>query len=359
MKKKYVLVVAWVLFMLPAFSQNIAINADASLPNPNAILDIKSGNKGLLIPRMDSVARRAIPYTKGLLVYDTTTSSFWYNTGSQWQNMAASTLAAAALTATGPWLLTGNSGTTDSVNFLGTTDNVPLSIRVNNQLAGRVDHLKNNTFWGYLAGLHNGSGSFNTAIGSASLQANTTGNGLTATGFQALNANTTGFSNAATGYQALMSNTTGNNNTAHGYETLKFNSTGAGNTALGSEAVYGCNTGSYNTGAGYAALRSVAAASNNTAYGSTALASTRADNNTGVGSGAMYSNTTGDGNVSFGYQSLYSLPRELLTRGSVLSPFIRRQRLIILLPPDIDPCMLIPVELIIRPMDASHCIITQ
>jgi len=66
---------------------------------------------------MDSVHRKAIPNTVGLLVYDSTTKSFWVNDGAAWQNMAASSAA---------WLLTGNAGTTDN-NFLGTKDNRPLS----------------------------------------------------------------------------------------------------------------------------------------------------------------------------------------------------------------------------------------
>ena len=66
------------------YGQSIGINNPA--PNANAILDIKSGNKGLLIPRMDSVARKQIPDTKGLLVYDTTTGSLWHNDGAKWVN---------------------------------------------------------------------------------------------------------------------------------------------------------------------------------------------------------------------------------------------------------------------------------
>ncbi len=66
------------------YAQNFAIGSAA--PNANAVLDIKSGNKGLLIPRMDSVVRKLIPNTKGLLVYDTTTSSLWHNDGSKWVN---------------------------------------------------------------------------------------------------------------------------------------------------------------------------------------------------------------------------------------------------------------------------------
>ena len=127
-KKIYLLVIASTLSLLTVKSQNLAVNTDGSLANPNAILDIKSGNKGILIPRMDATARMSIPNTKGLLVYDTTSNSFWYNTGTTWLSIATTTLAAGDA-----WLLNGNSGTTDGVNFLGTTDNVPLSIRVNNQ----------------------------------------------------------------------------------------------------------------------------------------------------------------------------------------------------------------------------------
>src|SRR5690242_13171498 len=130
-------------------AQSVAINTDGSLPDPNAILDVKSGTKGLLIPRMDSIARMAIPATKGLLVYDTTTSSFWYNTGAQWKNISA---AAALAVADSAWRLTGNSGTNDSTNFLGTTDNVPLNIRVNNQPSGRIDPVAGNSFWGFRSG---------------------------------------------------------------------------------------------------------------------------------------------------------------------------------------------------------------
>src|SRR6266700_6950723 len=120
MRRIYLLVTAWLLFINTVHSQNLAVNTDGSLANPNAILDIKSGNKGLLIPRMDATARQSIPNTKGLLVYDTTTNSFWYNTGTQWQNIANT---ATVLAGTGSWLLTGNSGT-DSSSFLGTTDNI-------------------------------------------------------------------------------------------------------------------------------------------------------------------------------------------------------------------------------------------
>ena|SRR5665213_1054689 len=68
-------------------AQNIGINADGSQPDANAMLDIKASNKGILIPRISTASRTAIPNTKGLLVYDTDTNSFWYNDGSAWQQI--------------------------------------------------------------------------------------------------------------------------------------------------------------------------------------------------------------------------------------------------------------------------------
>jgi hypothetical protein len=56
-------------------------------PDASAMLDIQSTAKGVLIPRMTTVQRTAIsaPAT-GLLVFDTTTQSFWFYTSS-WQEL--------------------------------------------------------------------------------------------------------------------------------------------------------------------------------------------------------------------------------------------------------------------------------
>jgi starch-binding outer membrane protein, SusD/RagB family len=69
------------------YAQNIGIGTNS--PNSNAVLDIKSDTKGILVPRMDSAQRKNIANTKGLLVYDSTFSSFWYNTGSEWLQVIA------------------------------------------------------------------------------------------------------------------------------------------------------------------------------------------------------------------------------------------------------------------------------
>ncbi len=63
----------------------IAINTDGTDPDASAMLEIKSSEKGLLIPRMSETERDAIsnPAT-GLLIFNTTDSCFNYYTGVAW-----------------------------------------------------------------------------------------------------------------------------------------------------------------------------------------------------------------------------------------------------------------------------------
>ncbi len=64
-------------------AQNIGINTTGANPDASAMLDIVSTDKGLLIPRMTSGQRTSIGSpAEGLMVYDTTTDSFWYFDGS-------------------------------------------------------------------------------------------------------------------------------------------------------------------------------------------------------------------------------------------------------------------------------------
>jgi hypothetical protein len=84
MKKLLVVLFALLSFEIGA-AQNVGIGTPT--PNANAALDITSSSKGLLIPRMDSVSRKNIPVTNGLMVYDTTTKCFWYHDGTRWVNM--------------------------------------------------------------------------------------------------------------------------------------------------------------------------------------------------------------------------------------------------------------------------------
>jgi trimeric autotransporter adhesin len=239
------------------------------------------------------------------------------------------------------WSLTGNSSTVDGTHFIGTTTNIPLSIRVNNQKAGRLDHLLGNTMWGYQAGniittsnnntgighqalfsntsawgntavgyqslYANITGGKNTAVGDSSLRANTTGYSNTAAGYQSLALNTAGYQNTAFGQDALPNNSTGNNNTALGQATLVNNTMGNQNVAVGQAAAALNTTGSSNTAVGQSAAFTNLTGANNTALGSAALYLNTASNNTSIGQSSMYNNTTGASNTAMGVSAMNNI----------------------------------------------------
>lgn len=133
------------------------------------------------------------------------------------------------------WSLFGNAGTNLS-NFIGTTDNVPFNIRVNNQKAGQIDPLLSNTFFGYWSGRDNTNGTQNTATGINSLLKNTVGIKNAAIGSQAMENNLNGGNNSALGSTALFSNSTGSFNVGVGSDAGYSNISGSGNVFLGNKA---------------------------------------------------------------------------------------------------------------------------
>ncbi len=292
---------AFTALCLSAFvaAQNIGINVNGASPHPSALLDIDASaivgsKRGLLIPRVTSAERIAIaaPAT-GLVVYDTSTNSFWYYNGTVWIPM---------LGATTGWSTTGNAGTVIGTNFIGTTDNVPFEVRVNDERAGFVSPGGTATAWGHRA-LQANSGTGNTGIGKNALVANTTANNNTAVGNQALATNTTGGQNTAVGSQALNVNFSTSNNTAVGFRALNA-SLSNDNTAVGSEALLFNASGGDNTAVGSDALRVNVFGSENTAMGSSALYTNTGSGNTAMGSTALYANTTGIYNVAVGAEAL-------------------------------------------------------
>lgn len=95
--KKYILLALIITNATLLFSQNVGINDDNSSPDPSAMLDVKSSNKGILVPRvqLDDV-NTAAPVTNpatGLLIYANSSSAaeegFYYWDGTKWQNIAS------------------------------------------------------------------------------------------------------------------------------------------------------------------------------------------------------------------------------------------------------------------------------
>ncbi|MEQ8360955.1 MAG: tail fiber domain-containing protein [Cytophagales bacterium] len=184
------------------------------------------------------------------------------------------------------WDLLGNSATIDGVNFIGTSDNVPLSFRINNQASGRIG---NNT-------------TSSTALGFNALALNTNSEN-TAFGSNAAGLNTTGFRNTAIGSGAMQSNIIGNSNVAVGNIALRDNIADE-NTAVGRGAMAQNTTGSANVAVGFLASDNNTGSSNNTAVGHAALTNSVGSDNTSIGKSSMLFNGGGSQNVAVGVLSM-------------------------------------------------------
>lgn len=125
-------------------AQNVGINSTGSAPNNSAGLDVDFTNKGLLIPRValtSATDGATIPSpATSLLVFHTggggLSSGYYYNAGTpgspNWVKLFNGGSPADA------WLTSGNAGTTAGTHFLGTTDNVDLVFKTNNNERARI-----------------------------------------------------------------------------------------------------------------------------------------------------------------------------------------------------------------------------
>src|SRR5688572_4053034 len=269
-------IVLVILLSFQTTAQNVAINNDGTAPAAGAMLDIKSLNKGLLIPRIALTGSNdvtTIPTRPvSLLIYNTATIAggnavtpgYYYWNGTSWTRLITSDQVGLS-----GWTLTGNSGTNPAQHFIGTVDNANLQFRVNNTRAGLLAS-NGNIFWGLNSGL-NTSGLLNIGIGTDALYFNTTGDANVAVGYRTLYRNTTGGSNVAMGEEALWNNTNGFNNTAIGDRALWSNTTAFTNTAVGSAAMINTTTGHSNSALGEGTLEHNISGSSNTAVGYKAM----------------------------------------------------------------------------------------
>jgi hypothetical protein len=238
MKKNYpyLLLAAFLLSSLPDYGQNIGIGT--STPDASAQVDISSSSRGLLIPRMDSNAVKAIINpAPGLMVYDSSRKQLLVNMGTaaaaDWENIVAKS----------GWSLTGNTGT-GANSYLGTTDNTALQFEINNTPFGKLDPAYQSVSLGLDAGYGNiGEG---VALGTYAQTANAS-------------------NPIALGYFAMEKNT-GDFNIGIGQQALQY-STGGSNIAIGSIALFNNNTGEANVGIGLEALQNTTNSNYNTAIG--------------------------------------------------------------------------------------------
>lgn len=330
-----------------ANAQNVGIGTPT--PNPRAILDLSSANKGFLLPRVlltgatDNTTIPNAPY--GLMVINQSElegegAGVYIQTGTpvapNWRRLGL---------ASGGWALQGNSGATGSV--LGHLESRPLQFIVGGSHVARLGGNSN-----ILLGLNSGTalpqttdfnsynniamgnnamaiattGTSNIAIGNNAMnQANGGSTGIAiggsalnkqsagaleniAIGFSSQAATTSGSYNISFGRQSLFRNTTGSNNVAHGAFSLEENTTGSTNVAVGNSAATKNTTGYSNVAIGASALFSNTTKSNLVAIGDSALYHNgigatlfhQAIDNTAIGAKALFSNTLGDKNTAIG-----------------------------------------------------------
>ncbi len=322
-KNKCCLLLLIILITNNTFAQNVGINSTGAAPNASAMLDIANTTKGLLIPRVSLVtSNNNSPIGAGiatsLLVYNIATAGvtpnnvlpgYYYWNGSKWVAFGGQ----GSLN----WGLQGNAGTVDGTNFIGTTDSVSLSFRVNNQKSGIIDLDYKNTFLGYKSGKSATIGERNTAFGYQALSFNLLGGENTAVGYKALYSNIgityadesySGNQNTAIGSEAMYNNTLGYWNTAIGHQPLFTNISGFSNIAIGDSPLYFNTSGYGNIGIGSSALRKNTIGVENIGIGNNALNNNiNGDNNIAIGGYALSTNTTGIKNIAIGNNALSSL----------------------------------------------------
>jgi len=225
------LLIILTILQINLFAQ-VGINTDNTDPDPSAMLDIKSTNKSMLIPRMTSTQRTAISGAAlGLLVFDTDTESFWFKETTAWVELVSGNTGELVDEDGDTKIQVEESVDEDVIRFdMAGTEffrmdsgrlevlNTGSSIFIGKD-AGLNDDLteNNNVFIGSRTGKENISGRLNIAIGSDALSRNTASR------------------NIAIGAASLTDNVTGENNTAFGEGAGTYNK-GSRNVFLGNLA---------------------------------------------------------------------------------------------------------------------------
>ncbi len=105
---------------------------EAGSPDVNAVLELASTNKGLLLPRLNLTSTASFaPMTAhkaGIIIYNSATAAdvtpgYYINDGAKWVRLGMSGDA---------WNKTGNAATVPATDFIGTTDAQDLVFRTNN-----------------------------------------------------------------------------------------------------------------------------------------------------------------------------------------------------------------------------------
>jgi len=345
MKKNALIFLAIACLEQSLVAQNIGIGT--TTPNPSALLELQSVNKGFLIPRVVLLSETDVSTifnpTISMLCYNLYTglpygAGFYYWTGTKWTKL----LARDGLNLDNiAWGLQGNGGTT-STNFIGTLDNAPIVFRTFNTLSGKLDHILENASWGKNAGFSITNGTKNYLGGVDAGYLLTTGERNTFIGYHAGRLTDSASDNIAIGNEAFGSPTNDNflgyyiaigdhagynargdspfagegshagiyigtsagfhgpSGIAIGYRA-SFEFSDYRNIAIGLQAMESNTEGVLDIGIGLNALQLNTTGMYNLAVGQFALSiNTTGEHNVGIGNNALAHNTTGNNNTALG-----------------------------------------------------------
>lgn len=298
-----------ILLLLCSFTpfslqSQVAITPDGTGPHASAVLELKSTDKGILVPRMMSSDRTMIAApAPGLLVYDLTTESFWFYTGMEWKELISGYIDKIRDADNDTKIQVEESTNEDIIRFdIAGSEKMVLQSNTNDIVRLDFDDDGLNTLIGDNAGQNMGASALeNTMIGANAGNNATVGIYNTGVGSHTLTSVSSNF-NTALGAWALRHTTTGSKNTALGSGTLTTNITGMENVAVGYQAL-NSNNGNRNSAMGYWANLNNISGSDNTSCGSEALLFATNSENTAVGSSAGTDSDNSTGCTYLGYDA--------------------------------------------------------
>ena len=252
------LTVFFLLFASHLLLAQVGINSTGAAPSADAMLDVKSANRGVLIPRLSSSSLIPSP-TLGLIFYNTTTNQFNYYSGATWIAITN------AANATG-WSVNGNdiyNSNTGNVGIGTTLPKAPFNVAAGKTVLFGADSSGSSgklLWYASKAAFRVGyAGSTNWDYGNVGIYSSAMGTSTTASGQSstAIGYGTTAssFVSTAMGYYTTAS---GESSTAMGNGTTAMEYT---STAMG---YFTTASGNYSTAMGY---RTTASGQNSTAVG--------------------------------------------------------------------------------------------
>jgi hypothetical protein len=130
--KKLLLIIALVATAVGSAFAQIKLGDNPGVLNPNALLELESSSKGLLLPRMNTTQQDAMASPpNGMMIYNTDSACITIRGGGFWHSLCAEGNGK-------PWGTYGNANTNPTNNFIGTSDNQALVFRTNNAEVMRI-----------------------------------------------------------------------------------------------------------------------------------------------------------------------------------------------------------------------------